>query len=108
MKTSLMTHMTIMTMNPGAFLIWPPDAVPKMSRHLSIRGCELMSTGTANVFVGWHREDRRSPWRPIVEAESEDGAFRQLLDAARGGDKCILPRGIDPNETAPKARRRRF
>jgi len=25
MKTSLMTHMTIMTMNPGAFLIWHLD-----------------------------------------------------------------------------------
>lgn len=67
-----------------------------------------MSIATAPTWTGWHRPNRRSPWRAIVTAATETAAFNQLLDRVRGGDKTVLPHGIDPNTTPPATKRRRF
>lgn len=68
----------------------------------------MNASETTAKWVGWHRRDGRSPWRAIVTAETETAAFNKLLDMIRGGDKCILPAGFDPNSTPPQTRRRRF
>ncbi len=68
-----------------------------------------MSESSAGAsWIGWHRPDQHSPWRAIAEADTEDAAFQQLLDAVRGGDKTILRVGIDPNNKSASHRRRRF
>jgi hypothetical protein len=54
------------------------------------------STRTA-AFVGWYRTNRRQPWRPVVEAGSEDAALDKLLREPPGG-KIVLPAGRDPNQ----------
>lgn len=59
-------------------------------------------------FVGWHRPWPRARWRPLVQAQTEDAAFRQLLDAVAGGDKTVLPAGVDPNDKPLPVRRRCF
>ncbi|HTU19244.1 MAG TPA: hypothetical protein VMG10_14385 [Gemmataceae bacterium] len=59
-------------------------------------------------FVGWHRAGKGERWRPLVEAETESDAFSRLLDAAKGGDKTVLPRGVDPNKKPATMKRRRF
>ena len=67
-----------------------------------------MTNGDAATgFVGWHRPDKRSPWRAIVEADTEAAAFDQLLDNVPGGDKTVLPAGVDPNDKPATIRRRR-
>jgi hypothetical protein len=66
-----------------------------------------MNITTATTWIGWHRPDPCSPWRALVTAESETVAFNRLLDSVRGGDKCVLPAGTDPNVAAlaPRAGR---
>ena len=49
------------------------------------------------MFTGWHRPDRRAPWRPVLEAPTEAQAWARLLDYP-AGDKCVLPTGQDPNQ----------
>jgi hypothetical protein len=69
-----------------------------------MEGQPMKETSANPGFIGWHRPGQRSPWVAIVEADTEDAAFQQLLDAVRGGDKAVLPRGVDPNDTTPKMR----
>lgn len=57
-------------------------------------------------FVGWHRPHPRSPWRAVCHGASADGVLGKLLDCIRGGDKAVLPAGVDPNHASPPARRR--
>jgi len=57
-------------------------------------------TSKKTRWTGWHRPDPCSPWRAIVTANTETKAFNRLLDTVRGGDKCVLPAGADPNATA--------
>jgi len=47
------------------------------------------------MFTGWIRH-RRQPWRPVVQANSEDAALALLLNEPPG-DKILLPTGSDPN-----------
>jgi hypothetical protein len=49
-------------------------------------------------YCGWHRPDKRSAWRLVCQADTEDAALGKLLDAVRGGDKTVLPAGENPNE----------
>lgn len=69
-----------------------------------------MSTPTTPVAgeAGWHRPDKRSPWRAIVQGDTEADALGKLLDAVSGGDKVVLPAGVDPNDKTPLMCRRRF
>lgn len=62
---------------------------------------------TQTSWTGWHRPDQRSPWRAIVTGATEIEAFNKLLDLVRGGDKCVLRAGQDPNETPSGAPTRR-
>lgn len=57
----------------------------------------VQTSNPAAKFVGWHRSSKRSPWRAIVEGQSEAETLNRLLDAAVGGDKTVLPAGADPN-----------
>jgi hypothetical protein len=49
-------------------------------------------------WVGYLRQKRRQPWRPVVEGGSEDETWDQLLNYPAQGDKCVLPVGRDPNQ----------
>jgi hypothetical protein len=49
-------------------------------------------------FTGWWRPDSRSPWHRIVHGGDETDVLNKLLDCVRGGDKCVLPAGQNPNE----------
>ena len=49
-------------------------------------------------YCGWHRPDKRSAWRLVRQADTEDAALGKLLDAVRGGGKAVLPAGENPNE----------
>ena len=49
-------------------------------------------------YCGWHRPDKRSAWRLVRQADTEDAALGKLLDAVRGGGKAVLPAGEYPNE----------
>lgn len=53
------------------------------------------------LFVGWARPNRRHKWKRIVVEADERRAFNRLLDAVQGGDKVILPFGVDPNDASP-------
>jgi hypothetical protein len=55
-----------------------------------------MQPTTESPFTGWHRRGRGYPWRPVVQAATEADAWRQLLDAALRGDRCVLPTGRHP------------
>ena len=55
-------------------------------------------------WTGWHRPDPCSPWRAIVTADDETKAFNWLLDTVRGGDKCVLAGGVDPNAAPPNCK----
>jgi hypothetical protein len=52
---------------------------------------------TTGSFTGWYRQTARQPWRAVVRADSADEAWAQLLDHVAGGDKVILPSGLDPD-----------
>ncbi len=54
-------------------------------------------------WTGRHRLDPLSPWRAIVTADDETKALNKLLDTVRGGDKCVLPVGVDPNASPPNS-----
>jgi hypothetical protein len=61
------------------------------------------------AWVGWHRPDRRSAWRPLVEGATEAEATAAALDQRLGGDWLFRPRGDNPNagrgRTGGKGRR---
>ncbi|HWG41337.1 MAG TPA: hypothetical protein VN688_01025 [Gemmataceae bacterium] len=63
---------------------------------------------TTTLWIGWSRLHPRDPWRRVVEAGDATEALNKLLDAVSGGDKTVLPAGIDPNLTPPAMRRRCF
>lgn len=48
------------------------------------------------AFIGWYRATRRQPWRPVVQADSEDAAIDNLLREPTG-DKIVLPTGRNVN-----------
>ena len=56
-----------------------------------------MNTNTDVSFIGWYGPDPRSPWCAIVNGDTESEVFNRLLDTVRGGDKNVLPAGVDPN-----------
>jgi hypothetical protein len=66
------------------------------------------TTATPTSWTGWHRPGPGARWQVIVTADTEDAAFQRLLDFVRGGDKTVLPVGIDPNTKPATIRRRRF
>lgn len=47
-------------------------------------------------FIGWYRLNRRRPWRPVVQADTERDCLNKLLNKPPG-DKLVLPAGSDPN-----------
>jgi hypothetical protein len=51
------------------------------------------------LWIGWARPNRRHKWKRIVADADERRAFNLLLDAVRGGDKIVLPSGVDPNDS---------
>jgi hypothetical protein len=51
-------------------------------------------------WTGWYRPDPGSPWRAVVSGDEETVVFNKLLDTVRGGDKCVLPVGVDPNSAS--------
>ena len=53
------------------------------------------------AFVGWWRRHRREAWQPVVESDSRDGCWMELLDFPRAGDKCVTPGTVDPNQPEP-------
>ena len=53
-------------------------------------------TGRNMAFVGWYRANGRQPWRPLVQADSENAAFNKLLNEPPS-DNIVLPAGRDPN-----------
>jgi hypothetical protein len=53
-------------------------------------------------YTAWWRENRRKPWRPIGEAETESAAWELAFARIRGGDKCVLQTGRDPNRRPGK------
>lgn len=59
-------------------------------------------------YVGWHRPNGHSPWRPVCHGASAEVVLTKLLDSVRGGDKMVLAGGIDANERQSSIRRRRF
>lgn len=53
-------------------------------------------------WSGWHRPTLSSPWRKVVEAESEAECL-DLLDArTEGGQTAVLPAGKHPLERKGK------
>jgi hypothetical protein len=57
-------------------------------------------------FVGWLRQGR-GPWEPVVQAETLEGCWRELL-AVQGGqhtERSVLPVGADPNGQTRRPRR---
>src|SRR5271166_3793954 len=65
----------------------------------------LPTSAAPTSWTAWHRPGPGTRWRAIVSAASEDAAFQQLLDAVAGGDKTVLPAGVDPN-ISPRTIRR--
>jgi hypothetical protein len=57
----------------------------------------MKNTETATRWIGWHRPNKRAPWKQASEGDTEDEAFHRLLNAVKGGDKVILKAGEDPN-----------
>jgi hypothetical protein len=55
------------------------------------------------AFIGWLRPKGKS-WYAVVQAESEDAAWRLLLAHDEGGDKCVLATGKHPNDRPARRR----
>jgi hypothetical protein len=62
------------------------------------------ATDTATGWKVWARSDRRSPWRMILEAGTEDEALNAALDLHLREDLAVLPSPADPNVTLPTAK----
>jgi hypothetical protein len=61
------------------------------------------------VHVGWHRANSLCRWVPVCCGMSAESVLGKLLDGTiRGGDKCVLAKGVDPNEDKQPYKRRRF
>ncbi len=58
------------------------------------------------AFVGWRRDDRRSPWRQEAQGATEDEAWQAMLREPSKSDVLVLPRGRRP-ETRDQGGKRR-
>jgi len=57
------------------------------------------------AFTGWHRPSARQPWRPVVQAESQEEAWAMLLTATASGDVTVTASHRDANEWLDKRQR---
>lgn len=75
-------------------------ALQQLSDHaiadheLAIRAAGDPGTA-ADPWRGWFRPDRRHPWRAVVSADTQAGAWAKLLDYPLSGDRTVSQR--DPN-----------
>jgi hypothetical protein len=68
-----------------------------------------MSTATKATHAGWWRRGRRDRWRRVVEGDSFDRCWHNLLVAADdlppGGELLVVAVNADPNTSATGPRR---